>query len=115
LAFVRMRKDDPLGDIGRGERQKQVIKAIIEKSASITSVSKYDNVIDSIGNNLHTNLSFGNLVALQGYSKALNSIDSLKLEGYDDPSGGVYYYKLRDDSLADISSQLKAHLEITGN
>ncbi|WP_246942770.1 LCP family protein [Bacillus pinisoli] len=112
LAFVRMRKDDPTGDIGRGERQKQVIKAIIEKSASLTSVTKYDDVIDSIGSNLVTNLSFGNLVALQSYSKALNSIESLKLVGNDSRIRGLYYYELEEQSLLDISSQLKQHLDI---
>ncbi|MBM6619065.1 LCP family protein [Bacillus suaedaesalsae] len=112
LAFVRMRKKDPLGDIGRGERQKQLITAIIEKSASISSVSKYDNVIDSIGDNLNTNFSFGNLIALQTYSKALNSIDSLKLEGYDNNINRIYYYELKDESVEDISSQFKQHLNI---
>jgi LCP family protein required for cell wall assembly len=32
LAFARMRKADPLGDIGRGERQRQVLGAVMHKA-----------------------------------------------------------------------------------
>ena len=35
LAFSRMRYSDPKGDIGRAERQRQVISKVIDKSASI--------------------------------------------------------------------------------
>lgn len=31
LAFARMRKSDPTGDIGRGQRQQQVIQAVVSK------------------------------------------------------------------------------------
>lgn len=34
LAFARMRKSDPSGDIGRGQRQQQVIQAVVGKVAN---------------------------------------------------------------------------------
>lgn len=34
LAFSRMRYQDPLGDIGRGERQRQVVSKIVDKAIS---------------------------------------------------------------------------------
>ncbi len=34
LAFSRMRKSDPLGDIGRTNRQRQVVSQLISKAAS---------------------------------------------------------------------------------
>ncbi|MDY5584324.1 MAG: LCP family protein [Arcanobacterium sp.] len=34
LAFARMRYSDPLGDIGRAQRQRQVVSAILKKAAS---------------------------------------------------------------------------------
>ncbi len=40
LAFARMRKQDPRGDIGRNERQQQTIKAIIDKATSVSTVTK---------------------------------------------------------------------------
>ncbi|WP_191560049.1 LCP family protein [Metabacillus idriensis] len=112
LAYVRMRKKDPTGDIGRGERQKEVIKAIINKSASLSSITKYDDLIDSIGDNLTTNFSIGNILALQKYSGSLNSIESIPIEGYDDPYNGVYYYHLEEESLEEVTDELKSHLNI---
>lgn len=114
LAYVRMRKKDPLGDIGRGERQKEVIKAIISKSSNITSVTKYDDIIDSIGKNMTTSFNLSEILSMQKYAGAIDNIESLKLEGYDDsdPSSGIYYYSLEDESVETISDELKEHLEL---
>lgn len=112
LAYVRMRKQDPLGDIGRGQRQQQVIKAIIEKSASISSITKYDDILNSLGDNLTTNFTFQNLVALHKYAGSLRSIETLKLEGKDLYLDNIYYYDLDEESVAEISRELKEHLGI---
>ncbi|MFC0187341.1 LCP family protein [Fictibacillus aquaticus] len=110
LGYVRMRKQDPTGDLGRGERQKELIKAILDKSKSVSSVTKYDNVIDNVGDNMLTNFTFGNIVALQKYASSLNNIETLKLEGHDLNDHG-YYYELEDESLWQVSDTLKKHLE----
>ncbi|MDQ0161910.1 LCP family protein [Aeribacillus alveayuensis] len=112
LAYVRMRKKDPLGDIGRGQRQQEVIKAIIEKSSSFAAITKYDDIIDTIGKNLTTNFSIGNILALQKYSGSINSIESLSLNGYNKTINGVYYYELEQESIEEISDELKQHLDI---
>lgn len=39
LAFSRMRYEDPLGDIGRTQRQQQVVSAVAKKAMSRTTVS----------------------------------------------------------------------------
>ncbi|MFC0266204.1 LCP family protein [Alloscardovia macacae] len=39
LAFARMRYSDPEGDIGRAKRQRQVISAIMKKSASVGTLA----------------------------------------------------------------------------
>lgn len=110
LAFVRMRKKDPLGDIGRGQRQQEVVRALIKKAASITSITKYDDVLEGLGDNISMNLTFQNIIALHPYAGALKSIDSLKLEGEDAYIDGTYYYALKDESVEEVSHQLKLHL-----
>ena len=40
LSFVRMRYEDPRGDFGRQDRQKQVIQAVMRKGASLNSLSE---------------------------------------------------------------------------
>lgn len=50
LAYSRMRKSDPTGDIGRGLRQRAVISAVVSKAVSIstlTSFSQQDTLVDA--------------------------------------------------------------------
>lgn len=109
LAYARMRKKDPRGDIGRGERQQEIIKAIIKKSASISSITSYDEVLDSLEKHLSMNLTFGNIVSLHSYATKLNSIESLALEGEWD---GVSYIILKDESIEAVSNAFREHLEL---
>lgn len=109
LAYARMRKKDPRGDIGRGERQQEIVKAIIKKGASISSITSYGEVLESLEKHLSMNLTFGNIVSLHSYATKLNSIESLALEGKWD---GVSYIILKDESIEAVSNAFKEHLEI---
>lgn len=110
LAFSRMRKKDPRGDLGRGERQQEVIKGIISKGASLSSITSYGDVMQSVEDHLATNLSFGNIIALHSYSSGLNNIESLSLLGNDARISGGYYYELEPESVNELSVILKVHL-----
>ncbi|QOY37093.1 LCP family protein [Anaerobacillus isosaccharinicus] len=112
LAYVRMRKADPRGDLGRGERQQEVIKAIIEKTASMSSITKYDNLLDSIEKHLAMNFTFQNIVSLHKYGRSINNIETMQLDGENSTISGVYYYKLKEESIKEISTTLKNHLGI---
>lgn len=111
LAYARMRKKDPRGDIGRGERQQEIVKALIKKGASISSITSYGEVLDSLEKHLSMNLTFGNIVSLHSYATKLGSIESLALEGEWD---GVRYIILNDESVEAVSNAFKEHLEIDG-
>ncbi|TWI59935.1 LCP family glycopolymer transferase [Halalkalibacter nanhaiisediminis] len=110
LAFARMRKSDPRGDLGRGERQQEIIKAVITKGASLSSITSYGDVLKSIEDHLSMNLTFGNLLALHSYSSALNDIESLTLEGSDTRINGTYYYQLDPESVRELSVTFQVHL-----
>ncbi len=50
LAYSRMRKSDPTGDIGRASRQRQVISKLVSKAASpstLASPSRQDSLVDA--------------------------------------------------------------------
>jgi polyisoprenyl-teichoic acid--peptidoglycan teichoic acid transferase len=115
LAYVRMRKSDPRGDFGRGERQKEVIEAIINEAASIHSITRFGPVMDALGSNIKTNLSFNNIMRMHAYASELDSIESLKFEGVDFTENRVYYYKLNEESVKEVSETLQSHLKIYGN
>lgn len=113
LAYVRMLKQDPRGDFGRNDRQKEVVAAIIKKAGTLSSITKYGDVLESLDDNLATNLTFQNIVALHPYAKSISDIEHLKLSGEDLYLDSVYYYSLDEDSIMENSEILKEHLEIS--
>lgn len=64
LAYSRMRKSDPTGDVGRGQRQRAVISAVVSKAVSpytAVSFSRQDALVDAGTNALTVDESTGNL------------------------------------------------------
>ena len=113
LALARTRKID--NDIERGQRQQLVLKSIINKAISVGSINKYGDVMESMGDNLTTNLKFGEILGLFDYAIEGLNISYLTLEGEDTRINGTYYYDLDDTSVANISETLQEHLDITSN
>lgn len=46
LAYVRMRHKDPKGDLGRNARQREVIENLLDKAATIATITKIGDVFD---------------------------------------------------------------------
>lgn len=117
LAYVRMRKTDPNGDHGRNERQQQVIKAIIDKGTSFTSITKIDNLIDDMGNNVKTNIPPSKFVSfVKLYSKLKNApIENLKIEGSDQTINNGSYFIPNEDSLQQLTKLLTQAREGSGD
>ncbi|WP_042350854.1 LCP family protein [Bacillus massiliigorillae] len=113
LAFARTRKQDT--DMLRGQRQQEVIQAIVSKATSASSLAKYTNVLEAIGDNMKTNMTFSQMKAFMAFAlknKGLE-IEPIQLQGEDDYINDIYYYKLDEDALEDTKNSLKAHLEGT--
>lgn len=117
LALARTRKID--NDYERGKRQQEILKAIIKKAASIGSIPKYSQIIDSIGDNMETDITSEHALAFAEYLKSGLSlqIDTLTLEGEDlwipNKNGqNIYYYGLDEYNLAEVKSILQSHLEL---
>jgi anionic cell wall polymer biosynthesis LytR-Cps2A-Psr (LCP) family protein len=113
LAYARTRKYD--NDIQRGERQQEVLKAIIQKGLSIESVGKYKRLLNDIGRNLTTNMQFDEMTAFHDYvyrGPSHMNIETLTLAGHDETIRGVYYYQIGDEALTATSQKLREHLEL---
>ena len=114
LALVRTRKAD--SDVERGKRQQQVLKAIIQKGTSVSSITKYTDVIDAVGDNMRTDMTFDEIKSLISYlSDGTSNIETLNVDGDDDMSTGIYYYKLDQQSLDENREELQRHLGIPVN
>ena len=110
LAFARTRKAD--SDLERGKRQQEVLKAIISQAASASAITKYDDVIEAVGDNMRTNMMFSEMKSFVAYlSSGMPTIETLNLEGTDSWEGG-YYFILNEQSVEDASNALKMHLDL---
>ncbi|WP_088006221.1 LCP family protein [Indiicoccus explosivorum] len=109
LALARTRHYD--NDIERGKRQQMILEAILDELLSAGSIFKYDDVIDAVGSNMKTDLTFKDMQAFLEYAKDGSlDIENLTLDGYDDMSTGVYYWQLDEESLEEIQDVLQSHL-----
>ena len=113
LSFVRMRYDDPNGDFGRQERQRQVIGGVIKRGVSFNSITKFGSIFDALGKNVRTNLSFDEMVDIQkNYKQAIGSIDQLQMTGKGTKIDGIYYQIVSEEEIQKVQTELKKHLEI---
>ncbi|MFP7169911.1 LCP family protein [Terribacillus sp. 7520-G] len=110
LALARTRHYD--NDIERGKRQQEIIKAMITKASSAGSVFKYDDLIQDVGDNLSTSLTFDQIKSFISYGTSNDlTINTLNLDGTGGKlSDGIWYYQVDPTSLADVQKQLREHL-----
>ncbi|WP_010197215.1 LCP family protein [Bacillus sp. m3-13] len=114
LAYARMRKQDPRGDFGRNDRQRQIMAAVIDKILSPRNVFKVDEIAGELGSNVETNVRMaqGLGLAQQFANFKSNDIETINIEGEDSYIGGVYYFVPYDESIQEVRSSIRSHLEI---
>jgi len=113
LKYSRMRYDDPNGDFGRQARQRKVIEAVIKQGASLTTLTNYKDIFDTLGNNVQTNLTFKEIKAIQSnYRSAVKNIDQITIQGSGTKIDGIYYYVVTEEEQANIQNQLKEQVGI---
>ncbi|QXE01100.1 LCP family protein [Terribacillus sp. DMT04] len=113
LALARTRHYD--NDIERGKRQQEIIKAMISKASSASSIFKYDDLIQDVGDNLTTSLTFDQIKSFVSYGTSNElTINTLNLDGTGGKlSDGIWYYQVDPASLADAQKELREHLGLS--
>ncbi|MFM7365716.1 MAG: LCP family protein [Cuspidothrix sp.] len=71
LQLLRYRHDE-LGDIGRIQRQQMVLRALIEQTLNPTTLTRVPEILSVVKENIDTNLSVEELVALVGFGTRIN-------------------------------------------
>ncbi|MBG9783670.1 LCP family protein [Shouchella lehensis] len=118
LAYARERKSaESGGDKGRGIRQQQVIEAIIDRAASLSSITRFNDLFDAVGNNLQMDLTFGNIVSLHGYASSIDTIETLQVHtnGQMRPDiygNNIWYEDAVEEDLYALQQTLREHLEL---
>ncbi|MDR0267620.1 LCP family protein [Paenibacillus sp.] len=112
LHYSRMRKSDPKGDLGRNERQRQVLTILLNKMDSLSSVLKMEETLNIIGDNIKTNITFDKMKSFFLQFKRdwkEYQIQPLEIAGSNQTIQGVYYYHVPDKERERISASLKEH------
>ncbi|WP_057911630.1 LytR family transcriptional regulator [Peribacillus muralis] len=113
LKYSRMRYEDPNGDYGRQSRQRSIIEAVIREGASVSSLTKYDDVFDALSKNIQTNLTFDDMMDIQKhYREASKSITQSTIPGAGKKIDGIYYNIVSDEEKERVQSELKEQLDI---
>ena len=112
LKYSRMRKDDPTGDYGRQERQRQVIESIGKKLFNLKMIPHYQKVLATLETNMRTDFTFLDMKSIAlNYTDTLRNIESLQLEGENYEENGISYQKISDEQLENKKTILKKNLE----
>lgn len=113
LAVVRSRRVD--SDLGRGNRQMELVEAVLNKVKSSGGLSKIDDLIKVVADNTRHNFTTKDIRELASYY-AFNDIsfDSTQLRGSDywDPNSGGYFYRADNEHLFVLSNTIRSILEI---
>lgn len=103
LAYVRNRYDDPRGDIGRGQRQMEVINAVLEQSLGTSLINNYDKVLKAVGDNMETTLGPNDYMRLIEDVGALQNTVQYQLTGEGARAAdGHFYYFLNEPLLEEV-------------
>src|SRR5690625_653701 len=107
MSFVRMRKQDPSGDFGRTKRQRQVVEGIVNRGASVGSVTKVNGVIDVLGNNMATNLDFDDMKSLLAdYRNTVKKLEDYQMKGTGTKIDGIYYLLVEEEEIQKVRGMI---------
>ncbi|MBT2687191.1 LytR family transcriptional regulator [Bacillus sp. ISL-47] len=113
LKYTRMRYEDPRGDFGRQLRQRQIIQGVINKGASFSSLTRFDDIFEALGKNIKTNMAFNEMVDIQkNYKEAGKNIEQLAIEGSGQTINNIWYLMVPDEEQKRIQDELKSHLAL---
>ncbi|HAJ70010.1 MAG: LCP family protein [Alkalibacterium sp.] len=122
LGYARMRKQDPRGDFGRQERQREVIAAVVDELVSLNSVTNFTDILNAIRPNLQTNMSGQQMITFaSNYMSAANNIESVTLSGeasyeyIERYNRELYVWNPYEESLKEAQNTLREHLNLDSN
>lgn len=113
LKYSRMRYEDPRGDFGRQQRQRQIIQGVINEGASLSTLANFGDIFTALGSNVKTNLTFEEMITIQSkYRNASSQVEQIQLSGQGTKIDGVYYLQMNEPELENAKNILLQHLEL---
>ncbi|MDZ5783695.1 LCP family protein [Marinococcus luteus] len=110
LYYVRMRKQDPRGDLGRNLRQQQVLEALLEKAKSPATLRKAEKLLYALGDHIHTDMTFQDIRSFSyHYTPALTQIQTAEIHGASAEENGISYYLVSAEEQEKAQLRLERH------
>lgn len=114
IAYARMRYDDPRGDYGRQQRQRQIIEAVVKKGLSVNGLANYQKLLKVFAKYVKTNLTFGDMTSLAiNYRSAASNISSGYIQGHDATIAGTSFQIASTEELQKWSNKLRKSLGLS--
>lgn len=111
LAFSRMRYQDPLGDYGRTNRQRLVLKSIINKAKGNPTKILKAKFLKKMSSNLATNLTWADLKQISmKYSAAGKKVFSYSVEGQEQVYNGISFQRVTTKQRQALTNKLRNEL-----
>ncbi len=128
LAYARHRKTYSNGDISRIQNQQQIVEAIAKKLLSSKAITNFEDILNSISNNIATNMETNDILSLYNVLKKMltNALNDEEFININKTYLEYYYmevYRLNTrsytsavghypSSLKEITNMMKANLEL---
>ncbi|ARK32467.1 LCP family glycopolymer transferase [Halalkalibacter krulwichiae] len=111
LAYSRMRYEDPRGDFGRNDRQRQIVEAVIQEGAQISSITRAGSILEEVGKSVRTDLDLDAMWKIQDkYRDARHHVEQMEISGVGTRINGIYYLEVPDEEVSRVSNELRVHL-----
>lgn len=112
LAYVRMRHDDPNGDYGRQERQRQVLMQLAFDGTNFENLTN-QKFLNSLSKQMQTDLTFDDMLLLGSkYRVATHNMDSDHLQGTSDMLYGESFEVPSKKEKQRITNKARKALEL---
>lgn len=112
VGFVRMRHQDPRGDFGRNQRQREVIKAVLNKATNFTSISHYQNILNAISSNVRTNLTFKDMKYIaEHYRNCRKHMTNYEVNGTPKYMNGISWVIVTDQEKQKVHNMIMKQLK----
>ncbi|OXM13855.1 hypothetical protein CGZ75_22165 [Paenibacillus herberti] len=114
LLYSRMRYDDPRGDLGRQNRQRDIIQQVMKNALTVSSLTKANSMLEEIGSNVKTDISFDTMKdLLVNYRPKIEKISQQEIKGRGARIGGIYYYMVDQAERNRVHDLIKEHQQQT--
>jgi polyisoprenyl-teichoic acid--peptidoglycan teichoic acid transferase len=111
LKFSRMRYDDPRGDFGRNERQRQIVRDVLHRASRWNNALDFPDLLKAVGTHVKTNLTFGEMQDLvTQYRTKIETIESTEIHGKGSMINGIYYFIVDKEERDRVHDAMKQHL-----